>query len=200
MRKLTTGLISLSLLITTAVPVLATQEVEIEKCGATFNYTKSSDYNDSRININYQDGDEAVTVTTGYKIVKVEADVDDDGQANYVDYSSQVQNGVKWNPNPGNDINSLKVTIEKVCTSVCPDETASNYEAPVEGTSVGDLQLCSYPEPEPEPEPEATPSATPKGETPVLPQTGNSDWLVLFGYGIGIVVIGFGLKYLLRKK
>lgn len=162
---------------------------KVDKCGEQFTYTKSNDYHDSRVDINYQDNDDAITVTqgSGYSLVSVQLDVQGDGIGGLVTYP--VVSGVKFNPNPGGDIDSAKVIVEKVCRAVCADETAANYEAPVEGVSYADNKTCEYPvdlcpniegvqeelptgyhledencvedEVEPTPTPTATPSATP---------------------------------------
>jgi hypothetical protein len=120
----------------------------IELCNAETTYTESGDKDYTRININFQDSDEAITLTakTGYQIVKVELDVENDGHTGYFDYTSQVTDGVKFNPNPGDDIDHVKVTVKKVCREVCNDRLALNFEEVVVGQTVANNDLCEYTE------------------------------------------------------
>lgn len=132
-----------------------TPVVQVEQCGNETVYTKSGDYNDSRVYINFQDNDEAITVTakTGYSLVSVKLDVENDGQTGLVTYP--VADGVKFNPNPGDEIEKAKVVVKKVCKEVCNDKSALNYEAVVEGQTVANNKLCKYKEEVP-----VTPPAT----------------------------------------
>src|SRR3990167_1819901 len=89
----------------------ATQEQldQTDECFQEFDYTKSSDFDDSRVNIIFQDNDQAITITvkTGYELVSVQLGVEDDGHNGYWTYA--VISGEKFNPDPGKDINVAKV-------------------------------------------------------------------------------------------
>lgn len=205
MNKLTTGLISLSLLLTAVVPAFATvqEEPKIDQCGEKFTYTKSSDYSDNRVSIDFvntqsQGNPDTITVSAqvanGYKLVKVELDVENDGQSGYFDRTSNFPG--TYNPNPGEDIESAKVTVEKECSGVCNDKEATNFEELKEGSTVADNTLCVYPTPE---EPVATPSATPEKGLE-LPATGTDFWTGVLVFGLGLIAGGLILKYLVRKN
>jgi hypothetical protein len=214
MHKLLSGILSLVLLTVVATPVLATQD-EVEKCGATTTFTKEGDYDNSKVNINFQDSDESITVTVkaGYKLTKVELNVENDNQAGFVVYP--VVDSVKFNPNPGDDIEVAKVTVEKTCTPVCTDKQANNIGEVVEGQTVEDNTTCTYdsnpycykgelmlipvnvevPEGATKgecPTPVATP--TPKAEpAPLLPNTG-APLFALVGLGVLGTAFGFSLR------
>lgn len=119
----------------------------VDPCNSEYTSTKTNDYDDARVNINFQDGDESITVTpkAGYSIVSVQLDVEDDGHGGF--YTYPVVANVKFNPNPGEDIDSAKVVVKKVCTEVCNDTAATNYQALVPGQTVANNTLCQYPVP-----------------------------------------------------
>ena len=119
----------------------------VDQCNQEFVYVKSTDWNDSRVDINFENSDEQIDVSadTGYEIVKVELDVVSDGHSGYFTYATGPVNN--FNPSPGGDIDSAKITVKKVCTEVCNDPAASNYQALTPGETVANNSLCSYPPP-----------------------------------------------------
>jgi hypothetical protein len=160
----------------------------VVKCGDVFNYTKSQDFTDSKVVIDFSSNDKSISVSakSGYAITKVELDIQNDGHNGYV----QVSTGplTNFDPNPGDKIDSAKVEVTKVCTGVCNDPKASNYKELIEGQTVANNELCVFPVATPAAS-IATPAAT------VLPNTG-SNWgtilvaVILFaaGYLIGWVI------------
>lgn len=129
-----------------------------DHCGEKFTYIKSSDYNDNRVNINFESGDEQIDVSadSGYKINKVWLDVDNDNHSGYHQYSSGALNN--FNPNPGGDINSAKVEVEKVCNTPTPTPTKTPTPTPTK-----------TPTPTMTPTPTLTPTATPTPTVEVTP-------------------------------
>jgi len=116
MKKIIISAISLfAMLILTISIASVVKATSVESCNQQTEYTKSFDFNDFRVNIDLQDNDRAITVTakTGYELVSVQLDVDNDGHTGY--YTYPVVNGVKFNPNPGDEINCAKVKVVKVC-------------------------------------------------------------------------------------
>ena len=196
MKKLIISAIAGAALLLNAAPAFATryETPPVEKCGAETVYTKEGDFDNSKVNINFQDSDEAITVTAkaGYAIAKVELNVDDDNHAGFFTYA--LISGVKFNPNPGDDIQVAKVTVAKICTPVCTDKEANNVGEVVEGQTVGDNTVCTYDEPVP---PVATPSATPTTKPVELPNTGAEVWL--WGL-VAIVLVGGGIALYQAKK
>ena len=98
----------------------ATCQTETPTCTPTVNtYEKSSDFSDDKVIIDFKDSDEKISVTakTGYKITKVWLDVDSDGHSNYYQYATGPL--TDFNPNPGDDINYVKVEVENICDSTC---------------------------------------------------------------------------------
>lgn len=203
-NKLITAGLSAVIFLGAVAPVFATQEVvKIDQCGEQFNYSKSQDYADTRVTIDYTNTQSAgnpdtvginAEVANGYKLVKVELDVSNDDQNGYVDHTSDFPG--TFNPNPGETINGAKVVVEKTCTPVCNDKEATNFEELKEGETIANNELCTYPTPEP---PVATPSATPTPKaTPELPKTGGGADFVFFG--LGVAAIGLAGKILFRKR
>src|SRR3989344_2586414 len=147
---------SVALIVAVAMPAIVSasrggdwdETPKVEACDEETTYTKEHDYDGSKVNINFQDSDEAITVTakTGYELVSVKLDVDGDGHIGLFTYP--VLDGVKFNPNPGHDIEEAEVVVKKVCKEVCNDSTATNYEAVVEGVSTANNELCEYEETE----------------------------------------------------
>ncbi len=91
-----------------------------DDCNEEFQYTKSSDYSDGRVVIDFintgADGNPdsiKVEAKSGYQLVKVELDVEDDNQGGYHDYSGNFPG--TFNPNPGKDVDGAKVKVKKVC-------------------------------------------------------------------------------------
>lgn len=91
-----------------------------DECGEKFTYEKTGDFDDNRVDINFENDDERIDVSaeSGYKINKVWLDVDGDGQSGYVQYATGPINN--FNP-PGDEINKAKVEVEKDCvdSNVC---------------------------------------------------------------------------------
>jgi len=149
------AIVSTALVVAVVMPAIASahgndwvEPPQVEACGYETKYTKEHDYDGTKVNINFQDSDEAITVTakTGYELVSVKLDVEGDGHIGLFTYP--VLDGVKFNPNPGHDIEKAEVVVKKVCKEVCNDSTATNYEAVVEGESTANNELCEYEETE----------------------------------------------------
>ncbi|OGH16640.1 MAG: hypothetical protein A3C30_04400 [Candidatus Levybacteria bacterium RIFCSPHIGHO2_02_FULL_40_18] len=96
--------------------VLATSQ---DQCNQVFTYEKSSDFNDSRVNINFENSDEQIDVSAdpGYEITEVWLDVENDNHSGYWLYATGPVNN--FNPNPGRDIEKAKVKVKKVCPDAC---------------------------------------------------------------------------------
>lgn len=171
---------------------------EVIPCGTVFEYTKEHDYKNNVVDIDFSGYDKVITVTTGYTLNEVKLQVKDDNQQGLVLYP--VVNGVKFDPNPGKEIEKVYVKITKNCTEVCNDKAATNYEELKEGSTVANIKLCTYPEPEtPVATPSATPSATPKAETPKeLPNTGFPVFPVAAGVGVLALAAGWAIKRTLK--
>src|SRR4030042_6386866 len=94
-------------------------------CNELFTYEKTSDFDDSRVHINFESNDKQIDVSaqSGYSITKVWLDVDNDSHSGYFQYSSGALNN--FNPNPGDDINKAKVEVKKVCASPSPSPSPS---------------------------------------------------------------------------
>ena len=147
------AIVSTALVVAVVMPAIASahgndwvEPPQVEACGYETKYTKEHDYDGTKVNINFQDSDEAITVTakTGYELVSVKLDVDFDWHVGL--YLYPVIDGVKFNPDPGKDIDEAEVVVKKVCKEVCNDSTATNYEAVVEGESTANNELCKKPE------------------------------------------------------
>ena len=125
-------------------PVLANPPVHVDECNEVFTYYKSDDFNDNRVNINFENSDEQIDVSAdpGYKVVEVALDVEDDNhQGLWVYATGDLDN---FNPNPGHDIDNARVKVKKVCTEVCNDKEANNYQELVKGQTVSNNELCEY--------------------------------------------------------
>lgn len=133
-----------------AQPVLATVQ---DQCNQVFEYTKSQDFDDSRVHINFQDNGHTIDVSaqSGYQVTEVSLDVQDDGHGGYWLYATGPLND--FNPSPGGNIDSTKVKVKKVCPNPSPSSTpvATPVASPV-----------ASPTSQPDPTPEATPRATPE--------------------------------------
>jgi hypothetical protein len=108
-------------------PAFATQQ---DNCNQEFTYTKSSDYDDNRVDINFENGDEQIDVSakSGYAVIKVELEVSDDGQPGFVTYATGPVSNL--NPNPGGDIQVAKVTVKKVCNTPTPTPSVTITATP----------------------------------------------------------------------
>ena len=186
-------------------------EIQVDECEETFDYTKEGDFDDSRVNINFQDGDEAITVTAkaGYALVWVQLNVESDNQAGFVTHS--VVSGVKYNPNPGEDIEVAKVRVKKVCVTPTPTPTqeATPSATPVDPDKCpnNDLKFAGIQTEVPQGvtvdskgncvditsvTPTPAPAVTNVTE---LPATGSSSLV----YGLGLLLTGIGARFGLRK-
>lgn len=109
---------------------------EQDACNQEFIYTKSSDFNDNRVSINFESNDNQIDVSAknGYEVTKVELDVSNDNKSGYYTYATTSVNN--FNPNPGTDINSAKITLIKVCQKVNICHFTSSQSNPVEAIRV----------------------------------------------------------------
>lgn len=98
---------------TFAAPAFAT--VQPDACDAVTQYQKSSDYSDTRVDINYSDSDQKISVSakSGYVITEVALQVSDDGFSGFHVYATGPVNN--FNPPGNNDVDDAKVTVKKVC-------------------------------------------------------------------------------------
>lgn len=141
-------------------PAAFAAAIVVDACGEQFVYTKSSDFTDSRVVINFESGDHQIDVfaKSGYEITKVELDVDNDGHSGYHTYATSSVNN--FNP-AGNQIDSARVTVKKTCPDVCPNIEGDQYVVP-EGKVLEEGQCVTPEEPE-------EPTATSTPETPSEP-------------------------------
>ncbi len=126
--KAVSGIATASLIVSMFVTVApAAQAVVVDECGSEFVYTKTADFSDSRVTINFESGDQQIDVSaaSGYEVIKVELDVDNDNQSGYYTYATGAVNNL--NPNPGNDINSARVTVRKTCNVTICHATGSGW-------------------------------------------------------------------------
>lgn len=106
-------------------------------CG-TFNYEKTSNFSDSKVTINFSNDNQdsgdngkgiiSVSGNNGWSVTNVELSVEDDTYSGYHVYASGSLNN--FNPNPGHEIYSAKVTVTKSCATSQPTNapTASPTE------------------------------------------------------------------------
>lgn len=139
-----------------------------DNCTDTFTYTKSSDFSDSRVNINFESNDNQIDVSaqSGYQITEVALEVADDGFPGFHLYATGSVNN--FNPTPGTEIQVAKVHVKKVCPSPTQQPSATPTLQPsvtptLEPTSATPSPTISI---DPTPTREATPSATPTQELP----------------------------------
>lgn len=103
-----------------------------ESCESTSVYTKSSDFSDSKVNINFSSGNTVISVSagSGYEVTKVELDVNGDGYGGFYAYATgPVDN---FNP-PGGNIDNARVEVTKVCE--VSDTTPPTLNLPVNITT-----------------------------------------------------------------
>lgn len=105
-----------------------TSATQVDDCDEEFSYTKTSDYSDSRVEIDFintgSDGNPdsiEVEAKSGYALVSVELSVEDDNHNGFYDYSANFPG--TFNPNPGKDVDSAKVKVKKVCSTPTPTPT-----------------------------------------------------------------------------
>lgn len=117
-------------------------------CGE-ITYTKTSDFSDARVSINFENGDEQIDVSGlgGWSVTEVALDVDNDNHVGFWVYATgPVSN---FNP-PGGDINSARVKVFKACPSPSPSPSSSPSSSP-----------SPSPSPSPTPTETVSPSPTP---------------------------------------
>lgn len=134
-----------------AVRVFATQS---PSCEEVFTYTKSLDFSDSKVGINYELSDQRIDVIAqpGYEIVEVALNVANDGFDGFHVYANGPVNDL--NPNPGTTINNAQVKVKAVCPTPTPSPTATPTPQPTVTPTV---------------EPTITPSPTPTVEITPTP-------------------------------
>jgi len=117
-----------------------------EPCGNVTTYVKYNDFSDSRVNINF-DSDYQIDVSaqSGYQIIDVWLEVDGIIVSGYDLHFTGPLND--YNPNPGGEIEEVKVNVKKVCASPSPSPSPSLSPEPSPSE-----------EPFPSPEPTPTPS------------------------------------------
>jgi len=120
----------------------------VDICNQVFTYEKTGDYTDTRVDIDFESSNQRIDVGAGagYQVTEVSLDVDNDGFSGYHVYATGELNN--FNPNPGNEINKVKVKVKKVCPSPSPSVEPS-------------------PTVEPSPSVEPIPTVTPE-ESPVV--------------------------------
>lgn len=122
-----------------------TKEVDAtETCNQQTVYTKSDDFDDFRVNINFTDGDQKVIVTakSGYSLVSLWYDWQGDGESDLDDQWTVDSNPETIDPSGSKVITDVQVTVKKFCATATPTPTRT-------------------PCPTATPRPTATPSATP---------------------------------------
>lgn len=141
---------------------------EQDECDELFDYTKSSDFNDFRLEIDFENSDQQIDVSakSGYQITEVALEVPDDGFPGFHIYATGPVNN--FNPPGSQDINVTKVKVKKVCATPTPTPTPTPSPTPVDEC---DQDEC---EEEESPTPTATPSIEP---TPTTPSCGQDEHL-----------------------
>jgi hypothetical protein len=187
MRKLFSAAATLgaiAMIAGTVAPVSATyNHNDGDQCNEETTYTKSSDYSNSKVTINFENSDSQIDVSagSGYAVVKVELDVENDGHSGFYTYATgPVDN---FNPNPGNDIDEARVTVKKVCVTPTatptPSVVVTPTPTPVDENPCNQELRVAYVENENEVDPCVTPTATPEPtqppQNPGGPGDGKSD-------------------------
>lgn len=133
-----------------------------DNCNDVFTYEKSSDFSDSRVNINFENNDYQIDVNGvgSYQVTEVSLDVSNDGHSGYHVYATGPINN--FNPNPGDSINEAKVKVKKVCAT--PTVTPTITPRP---TTVPTTAPTAVPTTVPTVIPTAVPTAIPS-ITPVV--------------------------------
>lgn len=119
----------------------------VDSCGQQFVYETGGDTSNSRVSIDFSGNTQSISISapTGYEVIEVFLSVDNDNHTGYWQYASgPVTN---FNPNPGTDITSAKVRVRKVCTDVCTNPTATNYDSSVGEFEQANNAVCIFPEP-----------------------------------------------------
>ena len=152
MKKLLVSLLTLTLFL----PSLAladsanvSQDPSEDACGEEFIYVKDSAMEsfstspetvDDRVLIRFEGGgvnlpDRMVDISNesyfeenGYSVTKVELDVENDDHDGYFEYATSSLNN--FDPEPGDRILSIRVTVKKTCPDVCPNIDGEQYVVP----------------------------------------------------------------------
>ena len=101
-----------------------------EPCGNVTSYTKNSNFSNEKVNINFESSDEQIDVSagSGYEIKDIWLEVDGVNVQGYdLHFTSALNN---YNPNPGGDIDEVKVDVRKVCASPSPSPSVSPSPIP----------------------------------------------------------------------
>lgn len=137
-------------LIAIVLPIIASADT----CGEEFVYTKTNDFADSRVEIDFETAfgqprnQIDVLAKSGYSVTKVELDVVGDG---YIGFHTYTLSAVTdYNPNPGYTIDAARVTVKAdACVpppvDVCPNLDGAQAVVP-EGHVLQDGQ-CVIPVP-----------------------------------------------------
>ena len=94
----------------------------------TTTYEKSNDFEDSKVDINFSNNDNNITVTakSGYTYTGIWLDINNDGQG-YLWFSGQKSN---FNPPGNHSINKVKIDISSVCPTSTPTLTPTRTPTP----------------------------------------------------------------------
>ena len=122
--------ILLGLLAVWFLPRPAGVEASLDECFETFEYNRTDnqgDYDDSRVHINFESNDDQIDISaqSGYKINDIYLEVDDVNISGWDFHFTAPLNN--FNPNPGGDIEEVRVIVERLCAGVCTDENALEH-------------------------------------------------------------------------
>jgi hypothetical protein len=159
--KIVVGAVVAAALLMFVARVFATNQ---PNCEEVFTYTKSIDYADSKVVINYELSDERIDVTAqaGYQITEVALDVANDGFSGFHVYANGPVNDL--NPNPGTTINNAQVKVK----AVCPTPTVTPTSAPTATPTIAPT-VTPVPTVEVTPTPTQEPTVTPTPTQEVTP-------------------------------
>lgn len=135
-----------------------------EQCGTQV-YTFNRDGSNNRVEVDFESNQRQIDVLgkNGWSVIKVELEVEDDNHSGYWQYSTGPLNN--FNPNPGGEIESVRVTLTKSCSTPSPTSVPTESPVPTQSATI-----------EPSNSPTSTPSATPTDEqTPVPTSTPDND-------------------------
>ena len=178
-----------------AAPALATEnheepEVINDLCGVQTEYVTGKDQEDARVTVNFAQYNKSVTITSGenYKIVSIAYDLFDlQHETNWVEV--EVTESPQTVDPEGRFafIKKVKIVVEKTCTDVCNDTSATNYEDLKEGETQANNELCVYPQ--------VTPTLNKVTELPDTNSFPIYAWVILgFALGGAAGFVGRGYK------
>jgi len=100
-------------------------------------YTKSSDFSNTKVSIDYSDNRKTVTINPvgDYYITKVKLSVQEDTHTGFYDYTSHFPG--TFNPNPGNEIDSSEVTVKRDAAPAVTHQKCTPVYGNVEHTYTG---------------------------------------------------------------